>query len=91
MMQEPGPRTQGLDGDGPFPSRLAKAAVLAGGIPELKRQLFRVKAPFTFPYMTLMFSKLWLLEPAAQVGEAPHGSGDTRHPAGTGRIRRSGY
>lgn len=36
--------------------------------------------------MTLMTSQLWLLEMAAQVGEAPDSSGDTQHPAETGTV-----
>lgn len=46
------------------------------------------RSPFTSPHMAPVTPQLWLLGMAARVGEAPDNSGDTQHPAGTGRVRQ---
>lgn len=87
-MQKPGSRTPGTDGDRLFLTRWLEPW-LSSRLRNARTKLARLpgyRLPFTSPHMTLMTSQLWLLEMAVQVGEAPDSSGDTQHPAGTGRV-----
>lgn len=90
VMKEPDSRTPGTDGDRLFLTRWLEQR-LSSWLRDARTKLTRLpgyRLPFTFPHMTLMISQLWLLEMAAQVGEAPDSSVDTQHPAGTSRVRQ---